>query len=99
MIRAAPQRHGLQPTFFSIPVFELPKARCTTTLRTAMRRTLACIYLCSLNTAAGCPGGAAEPTTRPVPQLETGMHTAAIRRLATDAKGSWAVTASDDKTA
>jgi WD40 repeat protein len=42
---------------------------------------------------------AAEPTTRPLPQLETGMHTAAIKRIATDAAGRWAVTASDDKTA
>src|SRR4029453_8197703 len=42
---------------------------------------------------------AAEPTTRPLPGLETGMHTAIIRRIATDAAGRWAVTASDDKTA
>jgi hypothetical protein len=37
--------------------------------------------------------------SRPLPRLETGMHTAAIRRIATDAAGHWAVTASDDKTA
>src|SRR5262245_57760967 len=42
---------------------------------------------------------AAEPTTRPLPRLETGMHTAVIRRIATDASGRWAVTASEDKTA
>src|SRR5215510_63713 len=42
---------------------------------------------------------AAEPTTRPLPRLETGMHTAVNRRIATDAAGRWAVTASDDKTA
>ncbi len=42
---------------------------------------------------------AAEPTTRPLPRLETGMHTAIIRRIATDAAGRWAVTASEDKTA
>ena len=41
---------------------------------------------------------AAEPTTRPLPRLETGMHTASIRRIATDAAGRLAVTASDDKT-
>lgn len=40
-----------------------------------------------------------EPATRPLPRLETGMHTAPIRRIATDAAGRWAVTASDDKTA
>jgi WD40 repeat protein len=42
---------------------------------------------------------AAEPTTRPLPRLETGMHSASIKRIATDAAGRWAVTASDDKTA
>jgi hypothetical protein len=42
---------------------------------------------------------AAEPTTRPLPRLETGMHIAIIRRIATDAAGRWAVTVSDDKTA
>jgi WD40 repeat protein len=42
---------------------------------------------------------AAEPTTRPLPRLETGMHIAIIRRIATDATGRWAVTASEDKTA
>src|SRR5262245_9889472 len=42
---------------------------------------------------------AAEPTTLPLPRLETGMHTAIIDRIATDAAGRWAVTASHDKTA
>ena len=42
---------------------------------------------------------AAEPTTQPLPRLETGMHTATIERIATDAAGHWAVTASHDKTA
>ena len=42
---------------------------------------------------------AAEPTTLSLPRLETGMHTATIRRIATDAAGRWAVTASEDKTA
>src|SRR5215831_16417298 len=42
---------------------------------------------------------AAEPTTQPLPRLETGMHTAVIARIATDASGRWAVTASVDKTA
>lgn len=44
-------------------------------------------------------GWAADPTPQPLPRLETGMHTAPIRRIATDAAGRWAVTASDDKTA
>jgi WD40 repeat protein len=43
--------------------------------------------------------GVAEPTTRPLPRLETGMHTVIIRQVTTDAAGRWAVTASDDKTA
>ncbi|GAM09469.1 putative WD repeat-containing protein alr2800 [Geobacter sp. OR-1] len=39
----------------------------------------------------------AEPQ-QPVLRLETGMHTALVRRLATDASGRWLVSASDDKT-
>lgn len=42
---------------------------------------------------------AAEPTLQPLPRLKTGMHTAPISRIATDAAGRWAVTASEDKTA
>jgi WD40 repeat protein len=45
------------------------------------------------------PALAADPPTTPILRLETGMHTAVIRRIATDAKGRWLVTASDDKTA
>ena len=44
-------------------------------------------------------GWAADPTPQPLPRLETGMHTAPIKRIATDAAGRWAVTASEDKTA
>lgn len=40
-----------------------------------------------------------EPTATPLPRLEVGMHTAPIKRIATDGQGRWAVTASDDKTA
>lgn len=54
---------------------------------------------CSLLLAAAEPARAAEPTEQPLPQLETGMHTANIRGLATDRQGRWAVTASEDKTA
>ena len=39
---------------------------------------------------------AADPTPQPLARLETGMHTAMIRRIATDAAGRWAVTAADD---
>jgi WD40 repeat protein len=45
------------------------------------------------------PAQAAEPTTAPLPRIEAGMHTAPIMRIATDAQGRWAVTASFDKTA
>ena len=45
------------------------------------------------------PARAAEPPTEPLLRLETGMHTAPIKRLATDKEGRWAVTVSHDKTA
>lgn len=40
-----------------------------------------------------------QPTTEPQLRIEAGMHTAVIKRIATDAAGRLAVTASDDKTA
>ncbi|MFZ4439758.1 MAG: hypothetical protein ACOYOS_15125, partial [Syntrophales bacterium] len=40
---------------------------------------------------------AAEPPTTPILQIETGMHSAVINRIATDSSGRWLVTASDDK--
>lgn len=42
---------------------------------------------------------APQPPAAPVLRIEAGMHTALIGRIATDALGRWAVTASDDKTA
>ena len=42
---------------------------------------------------------AAEPPIEPLLRFETGMHTAAIWRIATDREGRWAVTVSEDKTA
>ena len=54
---------------------------------------LACLTLASLQAAA------AEPPTAPQLRIEAGMHTAAIQRIATDAQGRWAATASADKTA
>jgi WD40 repeat protein len=42
---------------------------------------------------------AGEPPAEPQLRLETGRHTAMIKRLATDAAGRWVVTASHDKTA
>jgi WD40 repeat protein len=64
---------------------------------------LAAIQLCTPRAAPESPpirpGIVAEPTNRPLPRLETGMHTASSTRIATDAAGRWAVTASEDKTA
>ena len=52
------------------------------------------LLLCSLKLAI-----AIEPSSEPLLRIEPGIHTANIRRIATDAKGRWLVTASDDKTA
>src|SRR5580704_2538801 len=41
----------------------------------------------------------AYPPSKPLLRIETGMHTAPIRRIDTDSAGRFAVTASDDKTA
>lgn len=41
---------------------------------------------------------ASRPPTEPVLRIETGMHTAAIRRIDADAAGEYLVTASVDKT-
>lgn len=41
---------------------------------------------------------AGEPPTAPMLRIETGFHTATIRRIAADAQGRWLATASDDKT-
>jgi WD40 repeat protein len=40
---------------------------------------------------------AAEPPKEPILRIESGMHTAMIRRIATDTSDRWLVTASDDK--
>jgi WD40 repeat protein len=46
-------------------------------------------------TAAALAG---ELPTAPMLRIETGRHTAMIRRIATDAQGRWASVASEDKT-
>ncbi len=45
-----------------------------------------------------CLAGAAEPPVEPILLIETGRHTAPIRRIATDAGSRWLATVSDDKT-
>jgi len=42
---------------------------------------------------------AVEPPTDPIFRIESGMHSNAIRRIATDKDGRWLVTVSPDKTA
>lgn len=59
----------------------------------------ACAMAATFTGALPNPVCAAEPPTAPQLRIEAGMHTAQIRRIATDAQGRWAVTASDDKTA
>ncbi|MBL8483134.1 MAG: hypothetical protein JNJ60_13120, partial [Rhodocyclaceae bacterium] len=66
-----------------------------------MHRQLSALVWCValwLGLAAGA-AGAAEPTSAPQLRLEAGMHTAVIKRVATDAAGRYTVTASHDKTA
>jgi WD40 repeat protein len=51
--------------------------------------------------AALCPSVAAqtaEPSTKPILRIETGMHTAKIKRIGIDAANRYLVTASHDKT-
>src|SRR4051812_45586141 len=42
---------------------------------------------------------AAEPPSEPMLMIETGMHTAPVRRIALDAANKYLVSASEDKTA
>src|SRR3989338_10679531 len=44
------------------------------------------------------PARAAEPPVEPMLRIETGMHTAMIRRISVDAKARWLATSSEDKT-
>jgi WD40 repeat protein len=57
--------------------------------------------ICIAMLATGCLSGfslAAEPPTEPMLRLETGMHTAPIKRIDVDAQERYLVTGSDDKT-
>ena len=62
-------------------------------------------FMCRIAVAVGCATllfcclvDAAEPPTEPILRIETGLHTAPIRRITTDAEGRWLATVSDDKT-
>jgi WD40 repeat protein len=61
--------------------------------------------MCRIVMVVGCAtllffgaASAAEPPAEPMLRIETGRHTAPIRRIATDAGSRWLATASDDKT-
>ncbi|RTL01491.1 MAG: hypothetical protein EKK65_06635 [Lysobacterales bacterium] len=64
--------------------------------RSLLSRTLLPALLWLL---AQLPAFAAAPDPAPIPRLETGGHTAPIKRIAVDRAGRWLVTAADDKTA
>lgn len=50
------------------------------------------------STLACLPGFAGEPPADPILQLDPGMHTAAVKRVALDAAARYLVSSSDDKT-
>lgn len=52
-----------------------------------------------VNAIAEAAQQAGQPPTQPILRIETGMHTAAIRRIGIDRENRYLVTASDDKTA
>jgi len=58
------------------------------------------IIICLLLLVLCLPGAvpAAEPPTEPILRIETGMHTAVIRRISVDRENRLFATASDDKT-
>jgi len=62
-----------------------------------MKQWLWLIFMLGLWMAA-LPAKAAEPPSEPMLRLETGMHTAMIKRIGVDAAGRWLVSASIDKT-
>ena len=64
-----------------------------------MRSRLVVALLCGLSflVSAGV-GRAGTPPPEPILRIETGMHTALIKRIAVDALGRYLATASDDKT-
>lgn len=61
------------------------------------RITLVGAVLATVLSAA--PSRAGEPPAEPMLRIETGMHTAIIRRISLDAKQRWLATTSEDKTA
>ena len=68
--------------------------------RRAAARLLVCLAVLTALAVPPLPGAAAPggPPTDPILRLENGRHTAQIRRIASDARGRWIASASDDKT-
>ncbi|MFN2598173.1 MAG: caspase family protein [Pyrinomonadaceae bacterium] len=66
-----------------------------------MPRPLNIVFIASLlltATAQSAMAQGGEPSREPVLRIETGMHTAAIKRIGVDAANRYLVTASEDKT-
>ena len=64
-----------------------------------LQRSVLSLTFVSVCTAFSVPPvRAAEPPVEPMLRIETGMHTAMIRRISVDAKNRWLVTSSEDKT-
>ena len=64
----------------------------------ALRRRLRCLAAASIVGALSLSAAAEELTTAPIPRIETGMHGAAINRLAVRGADRQLVTVADDKT-
>lgn len=57
-----------------------------------------CLLTAVLLLSAYCHAAAGTPPAEPILRIETGMHTALIKRIAVDGLGRYLATASDDKT-
>lgn len=57
-----------------------------------------CLLTVLLLLSTHCHAAAGTPPTEPILRIETGMHTALIKRIAVDGLGRYLATASDDKT-
>jgi len=60
--------------------------------------TLMRVWVAAAAALAAWPVQAGDPPSEPMLRIETGMHTAIIRRISLDAKQRWLATASEDKT-
>ncbi len=63
-----------------------------------MRVRVCLLTIIIMTLLAVCHAAAGTPPTEPILRIETGMHTALIKRIAVDGLGRYLATASDDKT-